>query len=615
MRSIQAKAPARGPFSFPASSGDPMPFDPSSDDVAWSNAPPLRITVHPLSPLYPSSDPPLVPGASYDGWSSWLGPFAGPSSASASWPAISGVPPFLNGPATWPPATTANFDASNFGFAIPSALPDPFNNSSVPPFSFQSFTGSAPVAPATPPTGADLQDAIAAVAQRGLFGGLADMASPPAPPPQPMPSAGPAAPTAPSYADLQHAIAQVVQRGLLGRLAEIVTPQSSAAEVQAATRLVAQRGLFGKLADLVPTSAAPGGSSGGGIATAPGTPAQPAMPDPFEAFLQGILAGSRQLKQSVQSLTGSPISTTQPSPAAAPLGWSDVEHPSVIAAKIAYQFAQSYPTLAGGIVGGALGSLVGPEGTAVGAIAGGSLGAAALSAAQTLGPVFATELQRTPNDPNGAWERAWRQAEVSGLFSGASWGLYPLRFFKGSLQHLVFQALGVQPALSVGERVASNLASGRPATEGIGQAYGQGVLGTAIPALGHGVVNWFLPARTLPRPHGDQRSKSQGQSPYKEGSFSFSRWTGYPDNIPKPKGPFRLTRGAEYEEGRAAANKANKKTHDSDPMRYRGKHIHEIHPVKFGGDPVDQANKIALTPEQHYLVNSWWYRIQRELER
>jgi hypothetical protein len=57
----------------------------------------------------------------------------------------------------------------------------------------------------------------------------------------------------------------------------------------------------------------------------------------------------------------------------------------------------------------------------------------------------------------------------------------------------VFQIFGAQPALAVAERATRNIVEGQPVTEGLGEAYGQGVVGTAIPALGHKVVSWLLP--------------------------------------------------------------------------------------------------------------------------
>jgi hypothetical protein len=223
------------------------------------------------------------------------------------------------------------------------------------------------------------------------------------------------------------------------------------------------------------------------------------MPSTLQAFFQGVGSATRQLGQTAQSVTGPPTLATEDSPAAEPLGLSDLASPSQIAPKIAYQFAQSYPTLAGGVaggvVGGRVGALAGPYGAAAGTVLGGSLGAAALSATQTLGPAYAAELQKNPNDPEGAWNRAWTQAEISGAFSGASWAVFPARFFQGPVKQLVFQIFGAQPALAVAERATRNIVEGRPATEGLGEAYGQGVVGAAIPALGHEAVKSGLPAR------------------------------------------------------------------------------------------------------------------------
>jgi len=104
-------------------------------------------------------------------------------------------------------------------------------------------------------------------------------------------------------------------------------------------------------------------------------------------------------------------------------------------------------TKATNIAGGAAGTAVAPGvGTTIGGLAGGALGSAAGSAVQTLGPSFAQELQKTPKDPDGAWERALHTAEISGAFSGASWAAFPIRFFQGPVKQLAFQAFGVQPA-------------------------------------------------------------------------------------------------------------------------------------------------------------------------
>ena len=110
------------------------------------------------------------------------------------------------------------------------------------------------------------------------------------------------------------------------------------------------------------------------------------------------------------------------------------------------------------------------------------------------------------------------------------------------------------------------------------------------------------------------RSRYTGSS-LRWGSFSISHWAGYPEGVPKPKGPFRLLTGEEYKAARKAANAANKKLRQANPGRYAGKDIHEIHPVKFGGSPTDPANKIALDRAKHREVTDWWGRLQRDLEQ
>jgi hypothetical protein len=75
-----------------------------------------------------------------------------------------------------------------------------------------------------------------------------------------------------------------------------------------------------------------------------------------------------------------------------------------------------------------------------------------------------------------------------------------------------------------------------------------------------------------------------------------------------------MLEGQEYDASRNAAKRINKKLHGLDPETYKGKHIHEIHPIKFGGSPTDLTNKIALWPQDHYALNTWWGRFQRNVE-
>jgi RHS repeat-associated protein len=102
-------------------------------------------------------------------------------------------------------------------------------------------------------------------------------------------------------------------------------------------------------------------------------------------------------------------------------------------------------------------------------------------------------------------------------------------------------------------------------------------------------------------------------SPYPEGTFSVADWTGYPEGLPKPNGPFRLLEGTEYTNARNAANKANRDLHLQNPD-WDGLQIHEIHPVKFNGSPTDLSNKVPLDPAVHRPYTTFWTRLQRNIE-
>jgi hypothetical protein len=93
------------------------------------------------------------------------------------------------------------------------------------------------------------------------------------------------------------------------------------------------------------------------------------------------------------------------------------------------------------------------------------------------------------------------------------------------------------------------------------------------------------------------------------GPFSIWDWSGYPEGVPQPSGPFNLLDGPDYQAARQAANNANQALHEAAP-ELQGFEIHEIQPVKFGGSPTDLANKMVLEPGQHHEVTNWWRKIQ-----
>jgi hypothetical protein len=222
---------------------------------------------------------------------------------------------------------------------------------------------------------------------------------------------------------------------------------------------------------------------------------QPEMPNIGVALLQGVWHGGRDLAQTGTALAGGrPDAEGQTSAAAAPLQWADLLSPgSMLAPKLAYQIGQSWPTMAGGIAGTAVGVAAagGPEDplSLITGLGGGALGAGMMSGLQSFGNYFGDELQKTPGDPNGAYNRAFDRAKVSGVFSGVAWAAFPARAFQGPLKNMMFQAFGVQPAVNMAHQAADNALTGKPLTEGLGQAYTQGAIGTLPIAGGHYLGN------------------------------------------------------------------------------------------------------------------------------
>ena len=86
---------------------------------------------------------------------------------------------------------------------------------------------------------------------------------------------------------------------------------------------------------------------------------------------------------------------------------------------------------------------------------------------------------------------------------------------------------------------------------------------------------------------------------YKEGSFSIIDWTGYPANLKRPTGPFRIISGEEYRVANDTKILVNKAIIKAKNLQGSGHHIHEIQPVQFGGSPTDPANKAYIPWETH----------------
>lgn len=69
-----------------------------------------------------------------------------------------------------------------------------------------------------------------------------------------------------------------------------------------------------------------------------------------------------------------------------------------------------------------------------------------------------------------------------------------------------------------------------------------------------------------------------------------------------------------YYEAKNDCNIINRQLRKNDPT-LKGLQIHEIEPVKLGGNPTDTTNKTFLTREEHAKVVIWWNRKIREIRK
>jgi hypothetical protein len=98
------------------------------------------------------------------------------------------------------------------------------------------------------------------------------------------------------------------------------------------------------------------------------------------------------------------------------------------------------------------------------------------------------------------------------------------------------------------------------------------------------------------------------------GEFSIIDWGGYPKGALKPSGTFQLLDGEIYAGNRQLANASNRAIHKAFPD-ISPDQIHEIKPVKFGGNPTDLANKQTVSQQLHRQLNTWWKQLQRDLSK
>ncbi len=218
-------------------------------------------------------------------------------------------------------------------------------------------------------------------------------------------------------------------------------------------------------------------------------PDEKKMPGVFEALGQGVKSGWEQAGQSIDVLGGEkkPEPIKEDSEAAKPFDMRDLTSPIERGLpKVMHGLGASWPIIAGGIAGGGAGSAVAPgAGTLIGGATGAGLGAAL----QNVGPHFAAELKKTPDDPDGAWDRALTHTGISGAGGAAGWAAFPLKVAQGPLKNLAFQVMGIQPGVAVAEKAGHNIADDKPLDEDLGQAYVQGLVGTVVPMAGHAALS------------------------------------------------------------------------------------------------------------------------------
>lgn len=189
----------------------------------------------------------------------------------------------------------------------------------------------------------------------------------------------------------------------------------------------------------------------------------------------------------------------------------------------------------------------------------------------------------------------------------------------------------MQPQLSPGAATLNNMLGSPMAAISGGMAYMLGgsdtdayyasQLGAGLDGVAASVAGFQIPRAPQPgqtaaasRIRNVREGSTESVGTGKAGEFSIVDWSGYPAGVPKPQGPFRLVEGAEYEAARNAANAANNAIRRDQGLVGKPVDVHEIQPVKFGGSPTEQANKVVLPRDVHRQeVTPWWNRLQRDV--
>ena len=69
-----------------------------------------------------------------------------------------------------------------------------------------------------------------------------------------------------------------------------------------------------------------------------------------------------------------------------------------------------------------------------------------------------------------------------------------------------------------------------------------------------------------------------------------------------------------YYEAKKNCNTINRQLRKNDPT-LKGLQIHEIEPIRLGGNPIDTSNKVFLPREKHAKAVVWWNSRIREIRK
>jgi RHS repeat-associated protein len=214
------------------------------------------------------------------------------------------------------------------------------------------------------------------------------------------------------------------------------------------------------------------------------------------------------------------------------------------------------------------------------------------------------------DDPVAAAQPAvWNYSPMGGTVQPRPVYHFPSPTLYRANLHIASQEQFLIPAKTL-DRVTMNWHHD-PVLEYIDQAKFQGFAFQNYNRAGnlYGAVLWTLGMGGIDR-LGSGGEDDRGSAASSEDALF---WEGYPEWAPKPTGQFTVRSGDDLETARETANTINRRLHIEAGDDLSGYHIHEILPVKFGGSPTDLENKIALPADMHYELNSWWYRLQRDL--